>query len=370
MYIPEATPETLARAARELGPAPDDVLLTLVAGPGDLALQPLQQAVVGHGAPVVGGRFPALIHDGELRDRGAILRTLPALAEPTLVRGLDDDRFRLEQLTGILDRMEDRPYTALILVDGLAPGGARLLTQLHDQFGNSVNYFGGGTGTDDLSPAPTVFSDTGCHRNAAIIAFLALDSQLGSAHGWERATTPMLATRTDGTVVQEINWRPALDVYRETLATMGHDVDPANIWSTGMKFPLGLRRDDGSHLVRSPLRATDGGGLVCAGDIRENTVITILRGEPDALLDAARTAADGSTGCTPATQCALVVDCIARMNFLSDRFAEELAVVNGIVSGNGAPGPEGVISVGEICSTGDGIVELLNKTVATGRLHA
>jgi hypothetical protein len=66
----------------------------------------------------------------------------------------------------------------------------------------------------------------------------------------------------------------------------------------------------------------------------------------------------------------LVMDCVARSMFLEDDFKEEIrTIMKGFESRNIHVVPEGVLSLGEIASREEGVLELFNKTIVIGVFH-
>ncbi|MFH0774848.1 MAG: FIST C-terminal domain-containing protein [bacterium] len=101
------------------------------------------------------------------------------------------------------------------------------------------------------------------------------------------------------------------------------------------------------------------------GEVPENSLLNILKGEPDSLIQAAGKAA--KEACGKETYCNLVADCISRTLFLGDDFARELAAVkeNLVIRGKENI-PAGMLTLGEISSYGETTLEFFNKTIMIG----
>ena len=68
--------------------------------------------------------------------------------------------------------------------------------------------------------------------------------------------------------------------------------------------------------------------------------------------------------------CTFVVDCITRPSALGDRFSEELHAISDQLSiGSPEQEPFGILSLGEISSYGDGLLEFFNRTIVVGTFH-
>ncbi len=89
------------------------------------------------------------------------------------------------------------------------------------------------------------------------------------------------------------------------------------------------------HRARAPLSTDAKGALTCAASIPEGSMITILDGEPDNMIQAARRAAEsakaGLEGAAPAG--VLLFDCVCRGMILKDGFRREIEAVRSVFGG-------------------------------------
>lgn len=321
-----------------------------------------------------GAVFPGLIHGGKHVERGTLLLDLPADRPPLLVTGLDRPRWSPPARSEAADAVLDPPgaHTAVVLVDGLTANVSRLLAWLHGRLGDSVHYVGGGAGSITLQQRPCVFTREGVHQDAAVIALTSRRSRLGVRHGWERIDGPVVATRTSGNVIHELNWQAAFDVYRTILQPWcEEELTAENVFRASNAFPFGITKEGQEDVVRDPVSAGEEGSLVCVGEVPENAVLNVLRGDRTSLVEAAGQAADDccAGGRVRATG-ALLVDCVSRTIFLGEEFESELqAVSRRLRSVDPALEVEGILTLGEISSHGEGFVEFLNKTIVAALLH-
>lgn len=370
-YLEVATPDTIAGAAAELGAGADDVLAVLVAERDRPDLDQVVRALRRVDVPFFGGVFPGVVHDARAHESGAVVVRLPSSHAPVLVTGLDREDFEVPQLDGPAQR-DVGSQTALVLADGLAANIALFLSQLFSRLGNRVNYIGGGAGTLDLVQRPCVFTADGVYQDAAVVAFIDQRSTLGVRHGWSRLEGPVVATRASGNRIQELNWRSAYEFYREALADhVDGEITPENLFDITKSFPFGLYREGQEDVVRDPVAVGDDGELICVGEVPENAVVSILRGDHESLLAAAAQAAEESLPEDARNlRSAFLVDCVSRTSFLGDRFEDELDLVRERLARLGEDLPTwGVLSLGEISSNGSGYVDFLCKTIVSAVLH-
>ncbi|MDI6782273.1 MAG: FIST C-terminal domain-containing protein [bacterium] len=364
MYSPTTDAEELVEIVCRMERKDNDVVLILL---GEKDMPDVEQMISGlnkNGINFFGGMFPGVIYDDRNYEQGAVIKVLPALTSPYLIKGLDTDRIEIEKPDFI--SQQDKRYTAMILVDGLTSNIASFLSQLFDCLGNSVHYFGGGAGPLTLKQQPCLFTRDGFVQDAAVVTFIKLECNLGVSHGWKKLTGPVAATRTCKNVIMELDWKAAFDVYQEIVEKdSGLKLTREKFYDTAMRYPFGIYKEGCEDIVRDPIMANESGELICVGEVPENSLLNILKGEPDSLIQSAAQAAKKAY--REENHCNLVVDCISRALFLGDDFFRELAAVkeNLAVAGDQAI-PAGMLTLGEIASYGETFLEFFNKTIVVG----
>ncbi len=368
MYLVDSSPNAIVRQIRADPPRKDETLLILLAEKGRPELTDLVAALNTIPVSFFGGFFPALIAEGRRYDTGAVLIRLPHLAPPVMVAGLDQGTLDLPDFKLPPDALARRP-TAIVLVDGLAPNIGAFLAELFRRFGGSIHYLGGGAGSLSLQPMPCLFGPAGAAGNAAIVLFTRWASALGVRHGWEKVAGPVVATRTRRNVIRELNWKNAFAVYQEIVSRdLQTRFTLKQFADVGRTYPFGIVKENAENVVRDPVSVNAAGEIVCVGEIPENTALNILRGRADQLIAAAgQAAADCRQRHAGPARLALVADCISRALYLGDRFADELRAVGASLDHPDSP-LEGMLTLGEISSFGEGFLEFFNKTIVVGAL--
>jgi methyl-accepting chemotaxis protein len=176
---------------------------------------------------------------------------------------------------------------------------------------------------------------------------------LGVCHGHRPLSTPLRVTKAHGNVVEEIEGRPAWDVWRESTRSaakaQGIDVDAlasSDETSFLLRFEAGLAAG-AEYKIRAPLSRTAAGAISFACGVPEGAVIRITESAPKDQVASAREAArrakaklDGR-----AAAGAIVFDCICRNLILNDEFG---GAVRGMVDELGGVPIAGFETYGEI----------------------
>jgi len=331
-------------------------------------MEPLFEALNALDIAFFGGIFPGIISGNQRFEEGVIIKVWNDATQPFLIKGLDEKGWDFPYL---LPHIQSGKTLMLTLVDGLTTNIADFLISLYHIAGNSARYFGGGAGSLSLKQMPCVFTNEGVFQDAAIICLVNQEVRLGVKHGWQKVAGPLVATRTDKNVIHELNWQPAFEVYKGIVEEdSGRTFMEDNFFDIAKGFPFGIFKENQEDIVRDPIAKSETGALICVGEVPENTVLNILKGESEALIHSAAEAALGSSDKEKVLKDVFVVDCISRVLFLEERFPQELQAIR---DGLGEPGkdivPEGILSLGEISSYSDGLLEFFNKTIVVGSLY-
>ncbi len=309
-----------------------------------------------------GALFPGLIDGADHHASGAIYKRIHCVCPPAIIP-LDD--FSADSLQDLpnLELFAGADVTLLCFPDCQAPNISAFLTEIFNNYGNEINYFGSGSGYDDLRRAPVLFTAAGFVQQAVLVAFAAMRTCVSAKHGWRRIKGPFVATRTEGNIIQEINWQPAETLYRSVIDPELADVPRQEFFAkVSPHYSICIEKSGAEDVVRDPIGLTDEGGVVCLSDVEEGAVMHLMHGAAEELKKAALEAVMDCVN-EHGFHDVLVCDCYSRVLLLGNRFKEELqAISDQVIRYNSEVKPQGVIALGEIASDGNHAVELYNKT--------
>jgi hypothetical protein len=329
-------------------------------------LDPLLQSLP---VPLFGGIFPALLHGNQKLDHGTIVmgfnepidvHTIPCLSKS------DTDFDKL-----ITNKKGDiaAAKTLMVFVDGFSRRIGAFIESLFNICGLDTNYLGGGTGSLSMVQKPSILTSRGLMEDAAILVGCDIESGIGVSHGWHPISGPYKVTEAENNTIRTLEWQPAFDVYRRAVETHADvSFEKMEFFDIAKAYPFGIAKLQTEWIVRDPFMKGDDDSLICVGEVREGGYVDILNGDIESLIQAAKTAyMKGMRAYQgPDNQCmTFFVDCISRVLFLQDRFAEELAAVN-----NGPYPLVGMCSIGEIANNSHDYLEFYNKTAVVGILEA
>ncbi len=368
MYLPIATVENIVNELQKKNHR-DTVFLLLIAENNSLAYSDLVEALNECQVTFFGAIFPALIYGNEKKNKGVIIHEFPKLTGPILIEGLDKEEFVLPSVQ-FEEALECGAKSAIMYIDGLTPNITPFFNKLYDNLSHTLDFFGGGAGSLSMQQQPCILSSRGLHQDAAIITFLDLDLDLGVKHGWSKAYGPIVITKGENNVVQELNWENAFEVYQRSLFELsGERVTKENFFETAKSFPFGVYKEGCEDIIRDPVRTNEAGDMIFVGAIPENSAINIMQGTTEELLKASWQAVEEALKDSRPVHC-LVTDCISRFMYMGDKLQKELDVVNRMVQ---ASNPdcilEGALTLGEISSFDGKYLEFLNKSIVIGNFY-
>ena len=311
--------------------------------------------------PVVGGIFPEILHEGRKTETGAVIVGLPSEPLVTTVSDLNDSTtaFR-EQLDPDLPA---RGYeTAFVFVDTYATAIEPFIEALFRTYSVELNFVGGGAGTLE-GQHPCLFTDEGVIEDAAVVATIPESMEIGVNHGWQTIAGPFRVTDAEGSTLNTLDGKPAFSVYSDVVAEAADErVTAENFFEVAKSYPFGIGRMAAEQIVRDPYSLHDG-SLSCFGEMPEGEFVSVLEGDPDSLVEAARTAHDHALRGTEDPEALCVFDCVSRVLYLEDEFDRELAALQS----ESLP-LFGALTIGEIANDGSGHLDYYNKTAVVGAL--
>ncbi|MEM0992085.1 MAG: FIST C-terminal domain-containing protein [Bacteroidota bacterium] len=310
---------------------------------------------------IIGGIFPELIFQGERKSTGAMFVFL----EYELDCHLFDLRQNSTQFLNVLEqRFKDFGLGArslFIFSDNLGTNSVAFIESLYNFFGINLKYMGGAAGSEAFTPFPCIIDNAGVHQNAAVIGVSNLNARLGVAHGLSAITEPLKVTEAVGTRIKTINWQPAFSLYKEIVEDhAGKVITISNFWDIVQFYPLGIARMDEERILRD-LRNIDDTALVTVNPINQGEHVCIMNGDKNSLLEGAERAHDLASEKMAKSDQVFCINCVSRGTFLQEDFVKEIESVGERETVNG------ILTMGEIASTGYSMPEIFNKTIVVAK---
>lgn len=333
----------------------------------DRAILPtLQQACRAHHIALHGAIFPALINQQGVEPSGIWLCPEPRAQHRLVVfdraQGFEGQvRLLEEAIHALLAHWPDaahRPCLRLIF-DGQLPRVGSLLDRLYLTFADRVRYVGACAGSETFAPIDCLFDTTSAMGNGVVCSVLPAQNCQALPHGYRISDRQMLLTSHTGNCINQIDWRPAFEVY-QSLAEQLCDspISAETFYQVAVHMPFGVLRLDQEPVVRIPVQLDANGAIHCAGEVPDHAILTLLEGPP-ANLELAKSLHMSSL--PAATELALFY-CAGRYQHLGDAANAELQA---LWRESGVQQLYGALSLGEIGERSAGQVPLFHNGAIT-----
>lgn len=285
------------------------------------------------GVPLAGASSSGYFHDGVLTAPGQGVTVVAMTSGPyrfgvASTEGLQAEPFetgrRLARAARADAGAEPSAHAAIILLAaGFAADLQALLNGLYRVAGAAVPIIGGSAGDDRRLECTWVVHDDQVVTDAAVAVWVGSPTPLRvrSGHGWQPISPPMLVTHADGMVVDKIGGRPAVEVFREHVDSNQGQTGEDRVGGWHSAHAFGLIEPDGSQLIR--------GAYADAEDVLRTFIplppyaaVQVVSSGPDAVLDVVEPLVDEVVDGADAGLL-LAFDCVARLDILGERAAEE-----------------------------------------------
>lgn len=302
---------------------------------------------------ITGAVFPEIIFNNKLYSKGLVAITVDSTKQLHLIKNMHKPFLDTYDFSDV--------KSVLTIFDGLSNCTETFLQALFSRVDINTKIFGGGAGWLENHSNGFIFDNQQFYLDAVILLSMKLEVSLGVHHGWEYLKGPFIATSSHENVLKGIDYKDAFDMYKNVVENdCGITLTEENFLDISKIYPFGIVKYRGEQIVRDPIGLKNG-GLALIGHVPINTVINILKGDKQTLLNATRDASNEAIkeGC----KVAVIFDCFTRKNFLEDKFEDELDIIH---QKNNTINVIGVISMGEVANNGQEYVNFLNKTCVIG----
>jgi len=223
-----------------------------------------------------------------------------------------------------------RGRTLLLFTDGLAGRGEELIDELISKTGMQYQLFGGAAADNVEFQKTFVICNDEVLTDSFVIAEILSEKPFAIAadHGWVKTDGPYRVTRAEENVVYELNGQPAWDIYTKFAANNGLTISAGQEGSFLMQYILGIHhKDDEKAKLRVPLGLNPDGSLLCAAEVIEGDIVSIMTSKDNAgIMTGGKTAVEKAMTTMPSSEVAgaLVFECVATRLHLADKFSEQV----------------------------------------------
>ncbi len=235
--------------------------------------------------------------------------------------------------------------------------GVQNMNRLAESIDPDIVMTGGAAATITMSVPAMVFSSEGeMSTTALVMTFIGGENFHARADvivGWKGIGKDFTATKSEGSVLYEVDGAPAFDLYRKYLKI---EAQPGMVVAQTIEFPL-CYEADGMLFLRCPFILNEDGSItMMMNDLRPGQKIRLSFGSPDVILDGI--AAKLNEIATFEPQVINVNSCLGRSFFWGENLSNELVVFRKVAACSG------FLTGGELLRRGNRML-IFNETMVT-----
>ncbi len=191
----------------------------------------------------------------------------------------------------------------------------------------------GGVAVGDDRHKPFVFANespiTNTHSAYVVYTGKELHLQANRMFGWKPIGYPLNVTRSEGSVVYELDNKPAYDVYNHYL----HINNGENFFYDALEFPWEVRIDDDTAYIRHAKSANPDGSIVMSSNIPQGSNVRITYGDPRRIIDHTKQTILMIHDFAP--QVVGIVNCMGRKLFWAEKENVEISLISKYMQSTG-----------------------------------
>lgn len=159
---------------------------------------------------------------------------------------------------------------------------------------------------------------------------------IGVQHGWMPIGLPMKVTRSSGSILYELDGRPAVSIYEDYFGEKVEELRKEPLARMAITYPLGVKTEETQeYLIRDPITVNQDGSITCTAEIPQGAEVRLMIGSKDKAIEAAKKAANHAVQQFQIDQTVpkllLIFNCIAREKLFGEEAKNEISAVREII---------------------------------------
>jgi hypothetical protein len=244
----------------------------------------------------------------------------PEITDDLRAAGRTSSRRALESLGAEADLL-------LLFIDSTHGDIADPVSGAYEAAGPSIPLAGGAASGD----VKLHFHDGEASADSVVAVAIASGGEygIGDTQTCSPRGTPSIVTRSEGQTIEEIDGRPAEQVYLEQLGFAGVALDDDEFEALAITHPLAQPELHGDVRLRHVTGRAGDGAILVGTHIPASAAIEYTELEFDQLLESgAQSVVDASAGLGGSAGAALVFDCAGRRRALRDGLTQEVDAIS------------------------------------------
>ena len=221
----------------------------------------------------------------------------------------------------------------LMIPDVLAGNGAEIVRGVLDSLGAHFPVVGGASGDDFQFKKPFQYLNDKVYSGSVVGLGLqgAFKIGIGVKHGWIPVGMPKKVTKSEGSVLHELDGEPAIKIYEDYFGQAeAAKLKGETLAKLAITYPLGMEVAGSDELlIRDPITVDEKGSITCAAEIPQGAEIRLMIGSREEAVKVAKQAAENAIkqleGSVP--KAVIIFNCIARNKLFGERSGDEIDAI-------------------------------------------
>ncbi len=315
--------------------------------------------------PFVGLIVPGVLDKDGVYDDAIIVKYFEFSQPPILVKNISNTPINLS--TSPFSSSD----TLLTFIDGYTERIGKILFDMYNNLSYDHSIVGSAVGSIESKNRKCIFTNDGYFEDAALIVPISASCKAIAKHGFQKAFGPLIATKTKGKTIQQLNWESALPIYKQAVEQLtGIYLSKEELFNISWAYPIGIYKEDSENIVRDISSSSNLDAINAHVEISDDTVLYVMNHSEQNLIQAAKNATQTSIAGIDKSRIEdfIVFDCISRYQILSEKFNQALKVIEESLHPS-FDNFEGVLSLGEINSYDNSLFEFYNKTIVAASFY-
>lgn len=220
----------------------------------------------------------------------------------------------------------------MMLPDVLAGNGADIVRGVLESLGDHFPVVGGAAGDDFEFKKTYQYLNDKVYSGVVIGLGLVGDFKIGIGvkHGWIPIGLPKKVTKSKGSVLHELDGKPAIAIYDDYFGEAAAELRAETLAKLAITYPLGIKAEGSEEmLIRDPITVDENGSITCAAEIPEGSDVQLMIGSREEAVKVAKEAASKACeqlqGAEP--KAVVIFNCIARNKLFGDKSGDEIDAI-------------------------------------------
>jgi hypothetical protein len=235
-------------------------------------------------------------------------------------------------------RQTDEQLKAFMMFpDVLAGNGAEIVRGVLESLGEHFPVVGGAPGDDFLFKQTYQYLNNKVYSGSVVALGMTgkLHIGIGVKHGWIPVGKPMIVTKSEGSLLYEVDNQPAIKVYEDYFGKeRAAELREKALAQLAITYPLGMKVEGSNELlIRDPISVDEKGAITCAAEIPEGSEIRLMVGSREKAVEVAKEAAEAAVSQLGEAEprAVIIFNCIARNKLFGEHAGDEIDAIKSAV---------------------------------------